>query len=128
MNRDITIFGDGLQTRSFCYVTDLIEAFVKFMDTPDDVTGPINLGNPGEFTMLELAGIILDLTGSRSQIVHRPLPKDDPPQRRPDITRAQQLLDWQPTVALRDGLVKTIAYFETLLAMEVQNPTSTLFV
>ena len=128
LNRDITIFGDGLQTRSFCYVTDLIEAFVRLMDTTDEVTGPINLGNPGEFTMLELAAIILDLTGSRSQIVHRPLPKDDPTQRRPDITRAQQLLDWQPTVALRDGLVKTIAYFETLLAREVQNPTSTLFV
>ena len=128
LNRDITIFGDGLQTRSFCYVDDLVDAFVKFMDTPDEVTGPINLGNPGEFTMIELARIILDLTGSHSQIVHRPLPKDDPPQRRPDIAKARELLNWQPTIALREGLVKTIAYFETLLARDIENPTSTLFV
>ena len=125
---DITIYGDGVQTRSFCYVDDWSTAFVKLMDTPDEVTGPINLGNPGEFTMIELARIILDLTGSHSQIVHRPLPKDDPPQRRPDIAKARELLNWEPTIALREGLVRTIAYFETLLSRDIENPTSTLFV
>src|SRR4051795_10299341 len=92
--RDITVFGEGHQTRSFCYVDDLIEGFLRMMDSPDEVTGPVNLGNPGEFTMLELAQQIIDLTGSKSKIVHRELPQDDPKQRRPDITRAKELLNW----------------------------------
>ena len=114
-NQPITLYGDGRQTRSFCYVEDLIEGFVRLMAAPDDVTGPINLGNPGEFTIRELAEIVIALTGSRSQIVNRPLPQDDPMQRRPDITRARDLLGWEPTVALRDGLARTIAYFDGLL-------------
>ena len=114
--RDITIFGDGRQTRSFCYVDDLIEGFVRLMRTPDSVTGPVNLGNPGEFTMLELAERVLALTGSSSRIVHRPLPQDDPRQRRPDISEANAVLDWQPRVGLDEGLRRTIAYFESLLA------------
>ena len=110
---DITIYGDGSQTRSFCYVDDLIRALVLFMnDTPDDFTGPLNLGNPGEFTILELARIIVEMTNSRSQIVFRPLPKDDPCRRRPDISLARETLQWTPEVPLRDGLMTTIAYFE----------------
>ena len=116
LNQDITIFGEGAQTRSFCYVDDLIEAFVRFMNSPDNLTGPINLGNPNEFTILELAKIILELTGSKSKIVNRPLPADDPKQRRPDISAAMENLGWQPTVSLRDGLIKTIPYFESLLS------------
>jgi UDP-glucuronate decarboxylase len=116
LNRDITVFGDGSQTRSFCYVDDLVLGLIKMMDSPRDVTGPVNLGNPGEFTIRELAQTILDLTGSRSKIVHRPLPQDDPQQRQPDISEAQRLLNWQPTIALRTGLEPTIAYFEKLLA------------
>ena len=112
----ITIFGDGSQTRSFGYVDDLIEGFLRLMASPDAVTGPINIGNPGEFTILALAEKVLELTGSRSEIVRRPLPENDPLQRRPDISRAKALLDWEPTVALEPGLVKTIAYFEALLA------------
>ncbi len=113
---DITIFGDGQQTRSFCFYSDLIRGFLALMDSADEVTGPINLGNPGEFSMLELAEAVLDLTASRSRLVFLPLPQDDPRQRRPDITRAQKLLGWEPTVALREGLVDTIAYFDKLLA------------
>ena len=113
--RDITVFGDGAQTRSFCYVDDLIEGFVRMMATPDSVTGPVNIGNPGEFTMLQLARTVVELVGSTSKIVHRPLPQDDPKQRRPDISLANELLDWQPTVPLREGLAKTIDYFEALL-------------
>ncbi len=110
---DITIYGDGLQTRSFCYVDDLIEGFIRLMNQ-DAVTGPINIGNPGEFTMLQLAELTLKLTGSTSKIVHRPLPGDDPKQRRPDITLAQKHLNnWGPTVALEEGLGRTIAYFRT---------------
>jgi UDP-glucuronate decarboxylase len=110
---DITIYGDGLQTRSFCYVDDLIEGFVRLMNQ-NAVTGPINLGNPGEFTMLQLAELTLKLTGSKSKIVHRPLPGDDPKQHRPDITLAQKHLDnWAPTVPLAEGLARTIAYFKT---------------
>jgi UDP-glucuronate decarboxylase len=110
---DITIYGDGLQTRSFCYVDDLIEGFVRLMNQ-NAVTGPINIGNPGEFTMLQLAELTLKLTGSKSKIVHRALPGDDPKQRRPDITLAQKHLDnWAPTVALEEGLSRTIAYFKT---------------
>ncbi|HEV7368119.1 UDP-glucuronic acid decarboxylase family protein [Arenibaculum sp.] len=114
-NQPITIYGDGRQTRSFCYVDDLIEGFVRLMGAPDDVTGPVNLGNPGEFTIRELAEIVVEMTGSRSEIVSRPLPQDDPMQRRPDISRAKQVLDWEPKVPLRDGLSRTIAYFDGLL-------------
>lgn len=108
---DITIYGDGLQTRSFCYVDDLIEGFVRLMATGPEVTGPINLGNPGEFTMLELAEMTIRLTGSASKIVHRPLPADDPKQRQPDISKARAVLDWEPKVPLAEGLGRTIAYF-----------------
>ena len=113
---DITIYGDGQQTRSFCYVDDLIEAMIRTMDTPDDFTGPINIGNPQEFTMRELAGEVIRLTGSKSQLVQRPLPADDPKQRRPDIKLAQTMLKWNPTVALAQGLEKTIGYFRGLSA------------
>jgi UDP-glucuronate decarboxylase len=113
---DITVFGDGQQTRSFCYVSDLIDGFVRLMNSPDDVTGPINIGNPGEFSMLDLAEQVIELTGSRSRIVHLPLPADDPKQRRPDIGQAQERLGWSPTVPLREGLTKTIAYFDGLLS------------
>jgi UDP-glucuronate decarboxylase len=114
-NQPITLYGDGNQTRSFCYVDDLIEGFVRLMKSPDDLAGPINLGNPGEFTMIELAETILDLTGSRSPLVNEPLPQDDPRQRQPDITLAKSHLGWEPKVPLRDGLTPTITYFETLL-------------
>ncbi|MEO0054720.1 MAG: hypothetical protein RLZZ50_667 [Verrucomicrobiota bacterium] len=110
---DITIYGDGLQTRSFCYVDDLIEGFVRLMNQ-DEVTGPINIGNPGEFTMLQLAELTLQLTDSKSKIVHRPLPGDDPKQRRPDITLAKKHLgNWEPAIPLEEGLKRTIAYFKT---------------
>jgi UDP-glucuronate decarboxylase len=112
---EITIYGDGKQTRSFCYVDDLIDAMIRMMDTDDDVTGPINVGNPGEFTMLSLAQEIIRLTGSRSKIVFKPLPADDPKQRRPDISLANNILGWQPSVALEQGLGKTISYFQNLL-------------
>ena len=112
---DITIYGEGKQTRSFCYVDDLIEAFVRLMATGDDVTGPINLGNPKEFTMIELAEAVLRLTGAKSKLVFRPLPSDDPKQRQPDITKAKRHLDWEPRVALEDGLKETIAYFRSIL-------------
>ncbi|WP_372400623.1 UDP-glucuronic acid decarboxylase family protein (plasmid) [Azospirillum sp. HJ39] len=109
----ITIYGDGRQTRSFCYADDLVDGFIRFMATPADVTGPINLGNPGEFTMLELAEKVILLTGSSSRIEHRPLPQDDPKQRRPDIAKARALLDWEPKVPLDEGLTRTIDYFKT---------------
>ena len=115
-NQDITLFGDGEQTRSFCYVDDLIRGLLALMETKPQIVGPINLGNPTEFTMRQLAELILELTDSRSKIVHRALPQDDPRQRRPDISEAQRFLGWQPTVPLRDGLVKTIHYFEELLS------------
>jgi UDP-glucuronate decarboxylase len=114
-NEDITIYGDGSQTRSFCYVDDLIDGLIRLMQSGDDVTGPINLGNPSEFTIRELAETVLDLTGSKSKLVYRALPTDDPKQRQPDIGRAAELLNWRPTLALREGLGKTIAYFEELL-------------
>lgn len=114
-NEPITIYGKGDQTRSFCYVDDMIDAFVRLMNAPDEVTGPVNLGNPGEFTILELAQKVIDLTGSRSELVFRPLPSDDPTQRCPDISLARDKLGWQPRVDLDDGLRKTIAYFDTLL-------------
>ena len=112
---DITIFGDGTQTRSFCYVDDLIRGIVAMMDSGDDITGPVNLGNPTEMTMLLLAQAVLRLTGSKSRLVFRPLPEDDPRQRRPDIGLAKARLDWQPSVPLEEGLSRTIAYFKTLL-------------
>jgi UDP-glucuronate decarboxylase len=111
----ITIHGDGTQTRSFCYVDDLVEGLVRLMDTDDAVTGPVNLGNPAEFTILELAEKVLHLTGSRSRLVFAPLPADDPAQRQPDISRARELLDWRPTLPLDDGLGRTVAYFRELL-------------
>jgi UDP-glucuronate decarboxylase len=113
--KDITVFGDGSQTRSFCYVDDLIDGFIRVMDSPDGMIGPVNLGNPVEFTMLQLAREIIDLTGSASNIVYRPLPQDDPKQRQPDIAVARSVLGWEPTVRLRDGLAKTIAYFDAQL-------------
>lgn len=112
--QDITIFGNGMQTRSFCFVSDLIPGLIKMMAQPPEIGGPVNLGNPGEFTMLELAQTIVELTNSNSKIVFRDLPPDDPKQRRPDITQAEKLLQWRPTVELRDGLQKTIEYFATL--------------
>jgi UDP-glucuronate decarboxylase len=112
----ITLYGDGLQTRSFCYVDDLVEAILRLMnDTPDEVTGPVNIGNPGEFTMKALAEAVVRLTGSRSTLSYLPLPSDDPKQRQPDITKARALLGWEPTIALEQGLQKTIAYFDHLL-------------
>lgn len=114
-NEDITIYGTGEQTRSFCYVDDLIEGFCRMMSSADDVTGPVNLGNPGEFTMLELAEKVLSFTGSKSKLVFKPLPQDDPKQRKPDISKAKQLLDWQPEVPLDDGLKETIKYFKKVI-------------
>lgn len=114
--QDITIFGEGQQTRSFCYVDDLVEGFLRLMATPRDVVGPINLGNPGEFTILELAQKVIEMTGTRSKIVHRPLPSDDPRQRRPNIELARKMLDWTPSVTLEAGLKRTIPYFDKLLA------------
>jgi UDP-glucuronate decarboxylase len=116
LGRDITVCGDGSQTRSFCYVDDLIDGLVRLMATRAEVTGPVNIGNPTEFSMLELATMVIDLTGSRSRIVHRPRPEDDPRQRRPDISRAQDLLDWKPRTMLKDGLARTITYFDQLLS------------
>jgi UDP-glucuronate decarboxylase len=115
LGRDITVFGDGQQTRSFCYVDDLIDGLIRLMNTADKVTGPINIGNPKEFTISELASLVIDLTGSRSRLVNRPRPQDDPQQRRPDISKADEFLQWSPRTALKEGLVRTIAYFEDLL-------------
>lgn len=112
---DITIYGDGSQTRSFCFYSDLIEGFRRLMQSPADFTGPVNIGNPGEFTMLELAEKVIALTGSASKIVHLPLPQDDPKQRRPDITLAKKALGWEPTVMLDEGLQKTIDYFRGVI-------------
>jgi UDP-glucuronate decarboxylase len=107
----ITIYGDGSQTRSFCYVDDLVNGFLRFMDTSAEVTGPINLGNPNEFTIKDLAELVVELTGSRSTIEYKSLPQDDPLQRRPDIAMAKSILDWEPTVQLREGLLQVIDYF-----------------
>jgi UDP-glucuronate decarboxylase len=115
---DITLYGEGLQTRSFCFVDDLVEGILRLMSTADEVTGPINLGNPGEFTIQALAERVIALTGSASRLVHMPLPPDDPRQRRPDISLAVRLLDWKPTIELDEGLSRTIAYFDNLLASE----------
>lgn len=111
---DITIYGDGSQTRSFCYVDDLIEGFIRLMATDDGVVGPINLGNPNEFTIRELAEQVIDLTGSKSKIIFKPLPQDDPKQRRPDISKATETLGWLPATQVREGLAKTVAYFKSL--------------
>jgi UDP-glucuronate decarboxylase len=116
LGRDITVYGDGSQTRSFCYVDDLIDGLVRLMATRAEVTGPVNIGNPTEFSMLELATMVIDLTGSRSRIVHRPRPEDDPRQRRPDISKARDLMAWSPPTPLNEGLRRTIAYFEQLLS------------
>ncbi len=114
-NEPITLYGDGSQTRSFCYVDDLIEGILRMMDAPDDQTGPMNLGNPVETSVAELARLIIELTGSRSEITHRPLPIDDPIQRCPDISQAKTVLDWEPPTALKPGLQRTIEYFDRLL-------------
>jgi UDP-glucuronate decarboxylase len=111
----ITIYGDGSQTRSFCYVDDLVDGLIRLMNTPDDFTGPVNLGNPGEFTIVELATKVIELTGSKSPLINNPLPIDDPRQRRPDISLAKEKLGWQPKIPLQEGLVKAIAYFDNLL-------------
>ena len=117
LDRDITVFGDGEQTRSFCYVDDLITGLISMMDTKPEIVGPINLGNSTELRIRELAELIVELTGSRAKIVHRALPQDDPRQRQPDISEAQRLLGWRPMTSLREGLAKTILYFEQLLAL-----------
>jgi len=114
-NQDITVYGDGSQTRSFAYVDDLIEGMVSLMNSRDDFTGPVNIGNPNEFTILELAQKVIDLTGSKSKIIYQPLPSDDPLQRKPDITLARKELGWEPVIQLEEGLLKTISYFEKLL-------------
>lgn len=119
-NRPITIYGEGMQSRSFCYVDDLIEAFVRLMATPDEVTGPLNLGNPNEFTIRELAETVITLTGSRSELRFLPLPSDDPRQRQPDLARTRATLGWEPKTQLREGLQKTIPYFEQLLRRGVE--------
>jgi UDP-glucuronate decarboxylase len=113
--KPLTIFGDGTQTRSFCYVDDLIEGLIRLMNTSDDVTGPINLGKPGEFTILELAEKVIELSNSKSEIVFKKLPADDPKQRRPDITQARKILEWEPEIELKEGLKRTIDYFDELL-------------
>jgi UDP-glucuronate decarboxylase len=117
-NEDLTIYGSGKQTRSFCYVDDLIDSFLNFMNSKEDVTGPINLGNPLEFTIIELAKMVLDITGSSSKIIFKPLPSDDPKQRKPDIKKAKELLDWAPKVDLEKGLRETAKYFDELLFTE----------
>ncbi|MBR2873229.1 MAG: GDP-mannose 4,6-dehydratase, partial [Lentisphaeria bacterium] len=114
-NQPITIYGDGSQTRSFCYRDDLIEAMIRMMATPHEITGPINIGNPGEFTILQLAEMVIELTNSKSEIIRKELPADDPKQRRPDITKAKEILKWEPVTPLRKGLELTIEYFDALL-------------
>ncbi len=120
---DITLFGDGSQTRSFCYRDDLVEAIMRMMGTPDDVVGPVNIGNPSEFTILELARLVIELTGAKSKLIHMPLPADDPTQRQPDITLARRHLHWEPTVQLREGLQKTIDWFRSIDLRHYRAPT-----
>ena len=119
---DITLYGDGQQTRSFCYVDDLVRGLMSLMDSPDHVTGPINIGNPGEFTIRQLAEEVIALTGSQSKLVFLPLPQDDPKQRQPNIDKAREILSWEPTVPLRDGLSRTISYFDALLSGKQMAP------
>ncbi|MCH2180148.1 MAG: SDR family oxidoreductase [Mariniblastus sp.] len=121
--KDITIFGDGMQTRSFCYRDDLVEGFIRLMNAPDEVTGPINIGNPGEYTIKQLAEMIIEITGSPSKLVYEPLPADDPTRRQPDITLARKELDWEPKIELRDGLQKTIDWFKTIDINRYRPPT-----
>ena len=126
LGKDITVYGEGTQTRSFCYVDDLIDGLVRLMASPNSVTGPINIGNPTEFTIMQLASQVVELTGSRSRIVQRPIPQDDPRQRRPDISKAQDTLNWSPHMPLKEGLTRTIDYFETLLRdQDVRNRVAT---
>lgn len=120
---EISIYGNGSQSRAFCYVDDMIDGFVRMMDTPDSVTGPVNLGNPSEFTIRELAERVIELTGSSSKISYKPLPHDDPRQRCPDISKARELLNWQPVTSLNEGLLKTINYFENQLSGLVESPS-----
>ena len=120
---NITIFGDGLQTRSFCYRDDLVEAMIRMMNAPDDFAGPVNIGNPGEYTIKQLAELIIETTGSTSQLTYEPLPADDPTRRQPDITLARQQLDWEPKVPLREGLQKTIDWFRTIDVEKYRPPT-----
>lgn len=120
---DITIFGEGDQTRSFCYRDDLIEGFIRLMDAPDDFIGPVNIGNPGEFTIRELAELVIELTGAKSKLVQRPLPADDPTRRRPDITLAKEKLNWEPKVPLREGLAETIKWFRSINIADYRAPT-----
>jgi UDP-glucuronate decarboxylase len=115
LGKNISVYGDGTQTRAFCYVDDLIDGLIRLMKSDDEVTGPLNLGNPQEFTVLELAHSVIELTGSRSRVIHLPLPSDDPRQRQPDISKAETCLGWRPHTSLREGLAKTIGYFEELL-------------
>jgi len=123
LGEDLTIFGDGRQTRSFCYRDDMVEGMIRMMEGPDDFIGPVNLGNPGEFTIAELAEMIIEMTGSESKLVYRPLPPDDPAQRQPDITLARERLHWEPTVSLREGLAKTIEWFRSIDMSHYRPPT-----
>jgi UDP-glucuronate decarboxylase len=118
LGRPITVYGDGTQTRSFCYVDDMVAAFVSLMATDENVIGPINLGNPSEFTMLELAETVIDICNSKSSVVFEPLPSDDPKQRRPDISKAEKLLGWNPKIPLREGLTLTVSYFDRLIGSQ----------
>ncbi len=113
--KNLTVYGDGSQTRCFCYVEDMVDGIIKLMDSPDNFTGPVNLGNPREFSILQLAELIIKLVNSKSKIIFKPLPEDDPQQRQPDITLAKERLNWNPTTSLEEGLVNTIDYFQTLL-------------
>lgn len=122
-NEDITLYGDGSQTRSFCYVDDLVEGFIRMMNGPDDFIGPVNLGNPDEFTIKELAEIVIELTGSKSKLTYQTLPDDDPTQRQPDISLAKERLGWEPTIKLRNGLAKTIEYFQSIDLNSFRQPT-----
>ncbi len=123
LGEDITIFGEGSQTRSFCYRDDLVEGMLRMMNGPDDFIGPVNLGNPGEFTILELAQLVIELTGAKSKLVHKPLPADDPLQRQPDITLARTKLAWEPKIPLREGLLKTIDWFRSIDMNHYRAPT-----
>jgi UDP-glucuronate decarboxylase len=122
-DEDISIYGDGGQTRSFCYRDDLVEGLIRLMNAPDECIGPINLGNPGEFTILELANLVIELTGSKSKLVYKPALPDDPAKRRPDITLARKHLNWQPAIPLPDGLRKTIEWFRSINLSEFRAPT-----
>jgi UDP-glucuronate decarboxylase len=120
-DQDISLYGDGSQTRAFCYVDDLVEGLIRMMATPDDVTGPVNLGNPQEIPVRDLAERIVALTNSKSRVIFRPLPQDDPQKRCPDITLAKRVLDWRPRIGLDEGLNKTIAYFDAMLSAEADS-------